>query len=298
MSVSSSADSRSIDISGDPTSQDQFRSERLLSRFGHSMLFDAATSTIYIFSGQRGDSYLSDLWAIQLASADKGGSGDESDEDDDAEHKPSADVRSSRLWRQGAVVDLPSCPASTTASRPPTILQIRQLTSDYSAPAGTSLQPDLNSTILADGSSSTPPTGPPAAFTQRASLDPHTHEWTLLTGLVRDRRANKEVPSDDIWVRSPPPPPPPPSSSNGSTTVPEEAGAGTWELVEQRQPRPPSRYAAQVVFDPLRGEHYLFGGNPAQSGQEPRLGDLWRLKIVRCVVVCRSSVPQAPFDEN
>ncbi|GAA5827346.1 hypothetical protein JCM3770_003068, partial [Rhodotorula araucariae] len=37
-----------------------------------------------------------------------------------------------------------------------------------------------------------------------------------------------------------------------------------------------------VVYDPLREEHYLFGGCPEVplEGGEARLGDLWRLKII------------------
>lgn len=47
-------------------------------------------------------------------------------------------------------------------------------------------------------------------------------------------------------------------------------------------PRPP-----QVIYDPLKGEHYLFGGCPEApapgEGPDTRLGDFWKLKIVECV---------------
>lgn len=39
----------------------------------------------------------------------------------------------------------------------------------------------------------------------------------------------------------------------------------------------------QVIYDPLRKEHYMFGGNPSRLGEMSRLDDFWRLSIVRCV---------------
>lgn len=248
-------------LSGDPTSHDSFRSERLLSRFGHSMLYDPQLSTVYIFSGQRSDSYLSDLWSIKLASP----IGDEEGATDLG--------KEGELWRAGAVLPAAVSGAGadngsqavdsdtpTATSRQPTILQIKQLSSDYSAH------------------------GPPAAFTQRASIDPVSGQWTLMSGLIKDRKTLKETPVGEMWTRS---------------------REGKWDKVEARGETPCGRYAAQVswwpgvekvhgvhwklrvsmqvVYDPLRQEHYLFGGNPSQTGDEARLGDFWRLKIVRWV---------------
>lgn len=153
------------------------------------MLYDDRSSTVYIFSGQRGDMYLADLWAIRLASP--------SNKDDDEEESMEGD---NGLWRAGAVVDAPLAGTSTTP-RQPTILQISALTSDYSA------------------------VGPAAAFTQRASLDPSTREWTILSGLIKDRKTGREEPGSEVWTRS---------------------KEGRWEEVDQRGELPVGRYAAQV----------------------------------------------------
>ena len=184
----------SFSDSGDPTPTDTFRSERLLSRFGHSMLYDDRASSIYIFSGQRGDTYLADLWAIKLSTP----SNKDDDEDDETMQEDNG------LWRAGAVVDAPLAGTSSTSSNPPrqpTILQISLLSSDYSS------------------------VGPAAAFTQRASLDPATREWTILSGLIKDRKTGRETPGTEVWTRS---------------------KEGKWEEVDQRGEAPVGRYAAQV----------------------------------------------------
>lgn len=40
----------------------------LLPRFGHSMVLDPRTHTLFIFAGQRDDRYLSDMYAYDIAS--------------------------------------------------------------------------------------------------------------------------------------------------------------------------------------------------------------------------------------
>lgn len=201
--------------SGDPTSTDTFRAERLLSRFGHSMLYDERASTIYVFSGQRGDTYLSDMWAIRISTVSSSfHNADEDEREEEAEDVDMLGGRQSRLWRAGAVIDalqpspVPTSdanPALTTTSptppRQPTILSISQLSPDYSFD------------------------GPAAAFTQRASLDSETREWTLLSGLVKDRKTGREVATDEVWCK----------------TKEDE-----WEEVEVRGAKPMERFAAQV----------------------------------------------------
>ncbi|KAK4054099.1 hypothetical protein OIV83_001124 [Microbotryomycetes sp. JL201] len=220
---------------GDPTSQDSFRSERLLSRFGHQMLYDQELATVFILSGQRGDTYLSDLWAVKLMQSD-----DERASTVEAASDPT------EVWRAGSVVgvnldDVSSAAAPavvTTGSnryRAPTILHTKRLAADYSS------------------------YGPPAAFTQRSTIDQSTGTWTLMSGLVKDRTTLRETTAGELWQRT---------------------RAGKWSKVDSRGDQPCGRYAAQIVYDPLRKEHYLHGGNPSQSGDEPRLGDCWRLKIV------------------
>ena len=245
------------------------------------MIYDAADSTIYIMAGQRRDLYLSDLWSIKLASPGN-------DESEAKGHPSSSTTRSGEIWRQGVIINSPvetlglatngtdpTISARSSATRQPIILSIRSLSSDYSVDDA----------------------GPPAAFTQRTLLNPATREWTVLSGLVRDRRANREVPGGEVWMWSPATLKPVlvHATQGGSAAASPSSGidpmndsgtgvnvdTGTWMRIEQRGPRPAARYAAQAVFDPLREEHYLFGGNPSQTGEVPRLNDLWRLRIVR-----------------
>ncbi|KAM0789624.1 hypothetical protein ACM66B_000429 [Microbotryomycetes sp. NB124-2] len=229
---------------GDPTSQDSFRSERLLSRFGHQMLYDQQLATVYILSGQRGETYLSDLWAVKLMQ-----SGDDGER---AVAVESMTADPTEVWRAGGVVGVNLDETTTTSassadatpgvvttgsnrSRAPTILHTKRLATDYSSH------------------------GPPAAFTQRSTIDQSTGTWTLVSGLVKDRTTLRETTASELWQRT---------------------RQGQWLKVESRGEQPCGRYAAQVVYDPLRKEHYLHGGNPSQSGDEPRLGDCWRLKVV------------------
>lgn len=140
------------------------------------MLFDERASTIYIFSGQRGDTYLSDLWAIKLASP----SSDEVEEDDEGKPPITAEAG---LWRAGAVLPaaLPDSAGAATG-RQPTILQITCLTRDYS----------------------TSGLGPQGGFTQRATIDQGEQGgWTVLGGLVKERKVNgQDEMGGEVWVRS------------------------------------------------------------------------------------------------
>lgn len=37
-----------------------------------------------------------------------------------------------------------------------------------------------------------------------------------------------------------------------------------------------------MAFDPVTKDHYVFGGNPAETDNDPvRLSDFWRLRLVR-----------------
>ncbi|GAA5824330.1 hypothetical protein JCM11251_000379 [Rhodosporidiobolus azoricus] len=246
----------------------------------------------------------------------EGGQEDSEDEDDEEAH----------LWRQGAVLDLPPPPSASSSSSAapavpaalthslidlsalpgspeaspsrapgssaiassfagPTILQIRRLwppssTSTSSAPVGTAEIP-------------------PPAFTHRLTLDPHTREWTLLTGLVRvppssnGAGGGSSVPREGVakgvWRRRR-------GGGKASGKGKGKGGMG-WEKVEEEwgvgggageggdegsEGIPRGRYASQVVYDPLLREHYLFGGHPESDDPNCswRLDDMWRLKVV------------------
>ncbi|GJN91382.1 hypothetical protein Rhopal_004403-T1 [Rhodotorula paludigena] len=165
--------------------------------------------------------------------------------------------------------------ASTSLTRQPTILQIRRL------------WPSSSST--ADGATASEYPSP--GFTQRVTLDPHTGVWTLLTGLTRASPASGAgagTGEDNeclrgVWRRVPGSKRGPLGWEKIDVETHAAAGAGGRYGVEAgaEEAGPMGRYAAQVVYDPLRKEHYVFGGHP--DSKEPvnyRLADMWRLRIV------------------
>lgn len=82
----------------------------------------------------------------------------------------------------------------------------------------------------------------------------------------------QEVPLEGIWRKN--------RGESGPWEKIEEwtAGAG---LGRNEERRPVSRFASQIVYDPLRNEHYLFGGHPHDSiNADTRLSDFWKLKII------------------
>ncbi|GAA6005949.1 hypothetical protein JCM10207_007285 [Rhodosporidiobolus poonsookiae] len=183
----------------------------------------------------------------------------------------------------------------------PTILQIRRLWPPTSSSSS-------SSSSSATGTGASAPTLPPPAFTHRLTLDPHTREWTLLTGLVRvaldPREAGtvaREGTMEGVWRRR----------AGSGSSVSSTAGSGSvggvggrggagkgkggkegqWEKVEEEwgvvssdggERTPRGRYASQVVYDPLLREHYLFGGHPGVNDPNCtwRLDDFWKLRIV------------------
>ncbi|KAG0148655.1 hypothetical protein CROQUDRAFT_654483 [Cronartium quercuum f. sp. fusiforme G11] len=112
---------------------------------------------------------------------------------------------------------------------------------------------------------------PEAGFSQRTTFDAARDEWHMFCGLCRDRGAegsNKsEMMSSEFWRWR--------ISEGKWTRVVMMAEDGGNEA-------PPPRFAHQMVFDDLANNHYVFGGNPADSDHEPvRLGDFWRLKLAQ-----------------
>ncbi|CAH2042154.1 unnamed protein product, partial [Iphiclides podalirius] len=114
---------------------------------------------------------------------------------------------------------------------------------------------------LCAGAAACPP--PAAGFTQRATLDPDTDEMFVLSGMSKEK--DKRV-YNSLWVFS--------------------LKRLTWtcvyrnDSVSPSEPRP--RFAHQLVYDPVRKVHYLFGGNPGTaSSPRLRLDDLWALRLRR-----------------
>ncbi|XP_063385695.1 muskelin [Cydia fagiglandana] len=117
---------------------------------------------------------------------------------------------------------------------------------------------------LCSGAAACPP--PAAGFTQRATLDPDTDELFVLSGMSKEK--DKRV-YNTLWVFS--------------------LRRLTWTCVYRNdsiaphEPRP--RFAHQLVYDPVRKIHYLFGGNPGnQNSLRLRLDDLWALHLKRASI--------------
>ncbi|KAH9814841.1 hypothetical protein DFH28DRAFT_894055 [Melampsora americana] len=120
--------------------------------------------------------------------------------------------------------------------------------------------------------------GPEPGFSQRTTFDEQRDEWHMFCGLCRDRNGTS-------------------GSGNGNGTKKGEMMSSEfwrWRIEEGKWTRvvmmadhegtnaPPPRFAHQMVFDELTNHHYVFGGNPADSDNEPiRLGDFWRLNLVQ-----------------
>lgn len=104
--------------------------------------------------------------------------------------------------------------------------------------------------------------GPPAGFTQRATIDTKTGDWTILSGMVKDPKGNGGVVDTGVWTRS---------------------VEGEWEkVIEKGGAVPDARFGGQFVYDPLRGEYWLMGGNPQDHETSTRrMGDLWKLRVER-----------------
>ncbi|KAL0820599.1 hypothetical protein ABMA28_006442 [Loxostege sticticalis] len=115
--------------------------------------------------------------------------------------------------------------------------------------------------LAASHAAARPP--PAAGFTQRATLDPDSDEMFVLSGMSKEK--DKRV-YNTLWVFS--------------------LRRRTWacvyrnDTVSPDEPRP--RFAHQLVYDPVRKIHYLFGGNPGNhSSPRLRLDDLWSLQLKR-----------------
>ncbi|XP_037295113.1 muskelin isoform X2 [Manduca sexta] len=114
---------------------------------------------------------------------------------------------------------------------------------------------------LCQASAAAPP--PADGFTQRATLDPDTDEMFVLSGMSKEK--DKRV-YNTLWAFS--------LRRLSWTCVYRN------DSVAPRDPRP--RFAHQLVYDPVKKIHYLFGGNPGISSQPRlRLDDLWSLRLTR-----------------
>ena len=118
--------------------------------------------------------------------------------------------------------------------------------------------------------------GPESGFTQRASIDPISKEIFVMSGLTREKSAllsnstangagPTEATRNQLWCYS---------IRNDSWTKICQSPYNS----SMQEPCP--RYAYQFCYDSKQKKHFLFGGNPGESGNpRQRLADFWELKL-------------------
>lgn len=124
--------------------------------------------------------------------------------------------------------------------------------------------------------------GPDPGLTQRATLDAHRRELFLFSGIVKEKHsaatplnaipasASLETPRNHFWIYR--------LDRRCWLRVFSDGAVGG----EQAVVEPVSRFAHQLVYDAEGAVHYLFGGNPGESGNpRRRLNDLWSLQLVK-----------------
>jgi hypothetical protein len=116
--------------------------------------------------------------------------------------------------------------------------------------------------------------GPDAGFTQRATIDLDLEEFFVFSGLMREKNSSIETVKNTLWVYS--------IRKDRWTKVyqNENVGEAYWKEMADKEPCP--RFAHQLVYDSVRREQYLFGGNPGEPSNIPlRLDDFWVLKLAK-----------------
>lgn len=132
---------------------------------------------------------------------------------------------------------------------------------------------------------------PPPGFTQRATINAELGEVHMLSGLSKDKDKREDnmhnsfwiyCMVDDVWTcvyKN--------ESLSESTASHRLADAklmvshfGDMSFNTESEPCP--RYAHQLVYDPVRQIHYMFGGNPgSKATPRVRLSDFWSLLLLR-----------------
>eukprot|EP01135_Chromosphaera_perkinsii_P004865 Nk52_evm11s301 gene=Nk52_evmTU11s301 len=116
--------------------------------------------------------------------------------------------------------------------------------------------------------------GPDAGFTQRATIDKDLNEVFVLSGLMREKNSTQETVKNSFWVYN--------LKKDKWTRIyqNEHVDQEYWNKMGNVEPCP--RFAHQLVYDSRNKVHYLFGGNPGDTGNpKTRLDDFWSLKLVR-----------------
>ncbi|XP_063226200.1 muskelin isoform X2 [Bacillus rossius redtenbacheri] len=128
---------------------------------------------------------------------------------------------------------------------------------------------------ISEGNKKDPSNNIPAAgFTQRATIDPELNEIYVLSGLSKDKEKRDDNVQNSFWVYY--------ISQNKWSCIyrNENTGEQYWSKMQHLEPCP--RFAHQLVYDPCKKVHYLFGGNPGRAClPKLRLDDFWKLQLCR-----------------
>jgi len=153
--------------------------------------------------------------------------------------------------------------------------------------------------FLSDGIKNSYSSLPAVGYTQRATIDCKRGEIHVMTGLNLDKekKVGESRVSNSFWVYE---------IKQGRWSCiykNEKNNPAYWNSRQSIEPRP--RHAHQLVYDEEQEVHYLYGGNPGgKEGKEGkvRLGDFWRLRLVRPAVCdlersCRLRIRTGKFQE-
>ena len=143
--------------------------------------------------------------------------------------------------------------------------------------------------------------GPEAGFTQRAVIDVENREIFVFSSLIRSIGGNSNNSTTNLnsnlqssGMNNPSditqsnPPLPLNSSSSSSNTSKDcffwcfDMKTEKWTKIQTapNSPKPPTRFAHQLVYQPTTRSHFLFGGNPGNpSNPSARLNDFWRVQV-------------------
>ncbi|XP_014207147.1 muskelin [Copidosoma floridanum] len=115
---------------------------------------------------------------------------------------------------------------------------------------------------------------PAAGFTQRATIDPELGEIYVLSGLSKDKDKRDENVQNSLWVYN--------IKSNKWVCIYKNENLGEKYWAKRQNFEPCPRFAHQLVYNPVKKVHYLFGGNPGRSCvPKLRLDDFWQLELRR-----------------
>ncbi|KAF8585931.1 hypothetical protein K439DRAFT_1409405 [Ramaria rubella] len=119
--------------------------------------------------------------------------------------------------------------------------------------------------------------GPDPCFCQRAALDPDTGHIYVLPGLLKPKGPKKSTADGALrstfWILNP-------DTLQWIQVINSRSNSLEVGSTEDAELEPRPRYAHQMVYDHVRREFFVHGGNSGKDGQK-RLDDFWSMKFER-----------------